>query len=286
MSSVVFPYYAVDDNYNSYAIFNTTAGVLNKQFINVKLRREARPGDKVQLVLGTEAVNVLNLSLLNLVDYKVKFFRGETEVGSITLDRFKVLDLGLLGFTDTQKAIISAPVSGIFDRVQLEQWNTVNVNLGNQLHVYDIRVNPTSTFAGQTDTKTVTSLCATDYIKIQKSDYCTDYEVSFAEATYSNVQLRDELGNLMTDSDGNPIYSISAVNPISNSDLGTPKLIKDNIAYYEVNRLFTEVGNNLLLKIQTKRNGCNYGDPQYLRVRLINCLDAIVNPVIKNSGVY
>jgi len=287
LSSVVYPYYAVDNDYNSYAIFNTTAGVLNKQFINVKLRREARPGDKVQLVLGTESVNVLNLSLLNLVDYKIKFYRGDTEVGSITLDRFKVLDLGLLGFTNTQKAIISAPVSGIFDRVQLEQWNTVNVNLGNQLHVYDIRVNPTSTFAGQTDTKIVTSLCATDYIKIQKADYCTDFEVSFAEATFNtSLQLRDELGNLLVDSEGNPIYSISAVTPISNSDLGAPKFIKDNIANYEVQRLFSEVGNRLLLKIQTKRNGCNYGEPQYLRVRLTNCESAIVNPVINSSASY
>lgn len=287
LSSVVYPYYAVDNDYNSFAIFNTTAGVLNKQFVNVKLRREARPGDKVQLVLGTESVNVLNLSLLNLVDYKVKFYKGDTEVGSITLDRFKVLDLGLLGFTDTQKAIISAPVSGIFDRVQLEQWNTVSVNLGNQLHVYDIRVNPTSTFAGQTDTKVVTSLCATDYIKIQKADFCTDFEVSFAEATFNtNLQLRDELGNPLFDLDGDPIYSISAVTDISNSSLGNPKQVKDNIAYYEVNRLFTEVGNRLLLKIQTKRNGCNYGDPQYLRVRLTNCESAIVNPVINSSANY
>ena len=284
LSSVTFPYYAVDNNYNSYAIFNTTVGVLNKQFLNVKLRRDARPGDKVQIVLGTEAVNILNLSLLNLSDYKVKFFKGDAMVGEITLDRFKVLDLGLLDFSASQKAIISAPVSGIFDRVQLEQWNTISANLGNQLYVYDVRVNPTSNFPGQTDTKQVNYLCASDFIKIQKSDYCTDYEISFAEATYSNIQLRDELGNLMTDSDGNPIYSISAVTDISNSNLGPPKLIKDNIAYYEVKRLFTEVGNNLLLKIQTKRNGCNYGDPQYLRIRLTNCLDAMINPVIMNSA--
>ena len=287
LSSVTFPYYSVDNNYNSYAIFNTTVGVLNKQFINVKLRRDARPGDKVQIVLGTEAINVLNLSLLNLVDYKVKFFKGDTEVGSITLDRFKVLDLGLLDFTGSQKAIISAPVSGVFDRVQLEQWNTVSANLGNQLYVYDIRVNPTSNFPGEIDSKKVTSLCATDFIKIQKSDFCTDFEVSFAEATFNtNLQLRDELGNPLLDLDGNPIYSISAVTDISNSSLGNPKQVKDNIAYYEVNRLFTEVGNRLLLKIQTKRNGCNYGDPQYLRVRLTNCESAIVNPVINSSANY
>ena len=42
----------------------------------------------------------------------------------------------------------------------------------------------------------------------------------------------------------------------------------------------------LLLKIQTKRNGCNYGDPQYLRVRLTNCESAIVNPVIKSGTNY
>ena len=37
----------------------------------------------------------------------------------------------------------------------------------------------------------------------------------------------------------------------------------------------------ILIKVQTKRQGQNYGDPQYLRVKLNNCNEAIVNPVIK-----
>lgn len=291
LSSVTFPYYAVDENYNSYAIFNTTAGVLNKQFLKVKLRRQARPGDQIQLVLGTEGVNILNLGLLNLVDYKVKFFKGDQEVGNITLDRFKVLDLGLLRFEGEQRAIISAPVSGVFDYVQLEQWNTVNVNLGNQLHVYDIRVNPTTMLSGQSDSKTLTDFCATDYLKLRKSDFCSDYEVSFAIATFADGQegrplkrLKDESNADLIDQYGNPMFELYDVADISDSSLGEPFKIEDNIAYYKFTRLFSEVGNNLLVKIQTKRQGCNYGDPQYLRANLKNCEAGMINPVI-NSGV-
>lgn len=291
LSSVTYPYYAVDDNYNSYAIFNTTVGVLNKQFLKAKLRRQARPGDQIQLVLGTEGVNILNLGLLNLVNYKVKFFKGDQEVGSITLDRFKVLDLGLLRFEGEQRAIISAPVSGIFDYVQLEQWNTINVNLGNQLYVYDIRVNPTTMLSGQSDSKTLTDFCATDYLKLRKSDFCSDYEVSFAIATFADGQegrplkrLKDEYGVDLIDQYGNPMFELYDVTDISDSSLGNPFKIEDNIAYYKFTRLFSEVGNNLLIKVQTIRQGCNYGDPQYLRATLKNCDAGMINPVI-NSGV-
>lgn len=291
LSSVTFPYYAVDENYNSYAIFNTTAGVLNKQFLKAKLRRQARPGDQIQLVLGTEGVNILNLGLLNLVNYKVKFFKGDQEVGSVTLDRFKVLDLGLLRFQGEQRAIISAPVSGIFDYVQLEQWNTINVNLGNQLYVYDIRVNPTTMLSGQSDSKTLTDFCATDYLKLRKSDFCSDYEVSFAIATFADGQegrplkrLKDEYGVDLIDQYGNPMFELYDVTDISDSSLGEPFKIEDNIAYYKFTRLFSEVGNNLLIKVQTIRQGCNYGDPQYLRATLKNCDAGMINPVI-NSGV-
>lgn len=282
LSSVTFPYYAIDDNYNSYAMFNTTAGVLNKQFLNARLRQKARPGDQVQITLGTENVNVLNLGLLNLIDYKIKYYLGDTKVGEQTLDRFKVLDLGLLNFSNEQKVVISTPITVPFDRVQLEQWNTVNVNLGNQLYIYDIRINPQMLFEGQADTKNKVTLCAADFLGIQKMDLCTTYEVSFAKVTEYGDQLRDENGQLMVDAQGNTVLSIKAVADITNSQLAFSHS-QNKIDYYEINKLYPEHGNDLLVKIQTKRQGCNYGDAQYLRVKLENCNDAIVNPVIKSG---
>jgi len=284
LSSVTFPYYAVDDNFDSYAIFNTTAGVLNKQFLNANLRQLARPGDQVQITLGTEQVNVLNLGLLSLSAYKIKYFLGETQVGEQQLDRFRVLDLGLLNFSNDQKIVISSPISVPFDRIQLEQWNTVNVNLGNQLYVYDIRINPQMLFEGQNDTKNITKLCAADFLGIQKMDPCTSFEVSLAYVKEYGEQLIDENGNLMIDDQGNPILSIKEVEEIEDSEFEFSHST-GVIDYFNIERLYPEYGNNLLVKIQTKRQGCDYGDPQYLRVNLVNCESAIVNPVIKSSGV-
>lgn len=286
LSSVVYPYYAIDNNYNSYAMFNTTVGVLNKQFLKVNLRQIARPGDQVQITLGTENVNILNLGLLNLVNYKIKYFLGDAVVGEQTLDRFKILDLGLLNFSNQQKVVISTPIIVPFDRIQLEQWNTVNVNLGNQLYIYDIRLNPQMLFVGQSDTKNVTDLCANDYLPISKMDACTSYKVSFSYVTEYGNQLRDENGNLMVDKNNKPILSIKNVQDIANSDLGNAVYTENNVDYYDLKQMHSQYKDNLLVKIQTIRLACNYGDAQYLRVNLENCDQGIVNPIIKLGANY
>lgn len=56
--------------------------------------------------------------------------------------------------------------------------------------------------------------------------------------------------------------------------------------YYTIDRLYTEYENDgiILVKVQTKRQGQNYGNPQYLRVKLENCNEALVNPVIRLSN--
>lgn len=288
LSSVTFPYYAIDNDYNSYAIFNTTAGVLNKQFLNVRLRQLARPGDQVQITLGTEGVNVLNLSLLNLVNHKIKFYLGDALVDEQTLDRFKVLDLGLLDFDASQKLVISKPITVPFDRIQLEQWNTVSINLGNQLYIYDIRTNPQMMFTGQSDPNQVTEVCAADYLKISKMDVCTSFDIQFAYVPENGFggQLRDELGNLMFDKQGNPIFSIISQPIIINSTAIPIAYSKNNVDYFEIDSLYSQYKGRLVIKIQSKRYGCNYGSPQYLRINLTNCDDAIVNPVIKSGANY
>lgn len=282
LSTVNYPYYAVDNDYNSFAVFNTTAGVLNQQFLNVRFRQNARPGDQVQITLGTENASILTLGLLNLSSYRIKYYLGDTQVGTQTLDQFKLLDLGLLRLTQGQKIVISSPISIPFDKVQIEQFNTVNVNLGNQFYVYDVRINPQMLFEGQTDPKQITTICAADYLAIQTMDYCTTYDVSFAEVTEFGEQLRNEQGQPIVDSQGNPILSIVSVNDIPNSQLKFSHY-GSNMAYYEIDRMYNEYQGRLVIKIQTKRQGCNYGDAQYLRVNLINCNDAVVNPIIKTG---
>ena len=64
------------------------------------------------------------------------------------------------------------------------------------------------------------------------------------------------------------------------------KEIKDDgkFIYYEFNSLHTNYANDLYIKVQTKRQGCNYSEPMYLPIKLINCLNGIVNPVLKMSA--
>ena len=304
LSSIVFPYYAVDDDYDSYTLFNATAGVLNRQFLQMKLRQNARIGDQLQITLAYPDINVLNLSLLQLGNFKIVYYLNGSKVGEQPLEEFRVLDIGLFNFKNKRRAVLSRPVNFEFDKIELQQFNTVSVNLGDGLHIHDIRVNPLMAFAGQTDPKQVTKICATEPLAIQNPDYCTDYEVSFArvEEFSADPYTINDAGDPLLDYAGRPIKSILKVHDLTDEDyeeLGMPRelkilkiqqTVKGPVVYYDMNltKLFsgTKYDGRLLVKIQTKRQGCAYGDAQYLRIDVVNCLDAVANPIIKSSADY
>lgn len=292
LSSVVHPYYAVDDNYDSYTLFNATAGVLNQQFLRTHLRQPARPGDQVQITLAYPNINVLNLSLLQLGNFKIVYYLGDTKVGEENMEEFRVLDIGLFNFKNKRRAVISKPITIPFDSFEIQQFNTVSVNLGDGMHVHDIRIAPMMLFEGQEDTKEVTKICAADFLAIKSPDFCTEYEISFAKVTkfggiYTIPDKDDDPSNdlPLLDKDGNPIKEILEVEDIPNSQL-TYSHSGANVMYYNIDRLYTEFENEgiILVKVQTKRQGQNYGNPQYLRVKLENCNEALVNPVIRLSN--
>lgn len=282
LASVVHPYYSVDNNYDSYTLFNATAGVLNKQFLRTHLKQTARPGDQVQITLAYPNINVLNLSLLQLGNFKIVYYLGDTKVGEEQMEKFRVLDIGLFNFKDKRRAVISKPITIPFDSFEIEQFNTVNVNLGDGLHVHDIRIAPMMLFEGQVDPKEVATICAADLLAIQSPDYCTDYEISFAEILEFGEPYLNADGTELVDKQGNPIKTITKVKDIDNSKLRFSHL-NSGLKYYHIDRLYPQFENEglILIKVQTKRQGQNYGDPQYLRVKLNNCNEAIVNPVIK-----
>ncbi|WP_282631038.1 L-type lectin family protein [Empedobacter sedimenti] len=282
LASVVHPYYSVDDNYDSYTLFNATAGVLNKQFLRTHLRQPARPGDQVQITLAYPNINVLNLSLLQLGNFKIVYYLGDTKVGEEKMEKFRMLDIGLFNFKDKRRAVISKPITIPFDSFEIEQFNTVNVNLGDGLHVHDIRIAPMMLFEGQEDPKEVATICAADLLAIQSPDYCTDYEISFAKILEFGEPYLKEDGTELVDKEGNPIKTITKVEDIPNSKLRFSHL-NSGLKYYHIDRLYPEFENEglILIKVQTKRQGLDYGNPQYLRVKLNNCNEAIVNPVIK-----
>lgn len=291
LSSVVFPYYAVDNDYDSYTLFNATAGVLNRQFLQAKLKQRARPGDQVQITLAYPNINVLNLSLLQLGNFKIVYYLNGAKVGEEKLEKFRVLDLGLFRFRDKRRAVLSKPVNFMFDAVELQQFNTVSVNLGDGLHVHDIRINPLKSFVGMTDPKEVTKLCATEPLLIQKPDACTSYEVSFARVTEYGGAYQNADGSPMLDYNGKPILMIKAIEDIANSNLALiPSNTQANIEAFDLNLTKLFVGeafdNKMLIKITTKRQGCLYGDAQYLRVNILNCVESLVNPVINSSANY
>jgi hypothetical protein len=291
LNSVVYPYYAVDDDYDSYSIFNTVVGVLNAKFLQAKLRQKARLGDQVQITLSYPNISVLNLSLLQLGNFKIVYYLNGAVVGEERLEEFRVLDIGLFRFRDKRRAILSKPVNFMFDKVELKEFSAVDVNLGTSLRIHDVRINPLNAFAGMTDPKQVTQLCANSPIVIQKMDPCTEYELSFARVTeFGPAYLIDD-STPMLDYKGQPIRSIYAIQDIPNSTLTFQRLdATGSLAYYSHNRttLFTgpEYDGKLLIKIQTKRQGCDYGEPQYLRVNLENCIQGSINPVIMNNAKY
>nr|WP_297306616.1 hypothetical protein [uncultured Flavobacterium sp.] len=291
LSSVVFPYYSVDNDYDSYTLFNATAGVLNKQFLQAKLKQRARPGDQVQITLAYPNINVLNLSLLQLGNFKIVYYLNGAKVGEEKLEKFRVLDLGLFRFNNKRRAVLSRPVNFMFDAVELQQFNTVSVNLGDGLHVHDIRINPLKSFVGMTDPKEVTKLCATESLLIQKPDACTSYQVSFARVTEYGGTYQNADGSPMLDYNGKPIKMIKAIEDIANSNLALiPSNTQANIEAFDLNLTKLFVGeafdNKMLIKITTKRQGCLYGEPQYLRVNIVNCEESVVNPVLKSNANY
>jgi len=285
LASVVHPYYAVDDNYDSYTLFNATAGVLNQQFLRTHLKQPARPGDQVQVTLAYPNINVLNLSLLQLGNFKIVYYLGDTKVGEERMEKFRILDIGLFNFKDKRRAVISRPITIPFDSFEIEQFNTVNVNLGDGLHIHDIRIAPMMLFEGQNDSKDVTTICAADFLAIQSPDYCTTYDISFAKVIEFGAAYKNEDDTPLLDADGNPIKTITKVEDIPNSDLKFSHY-GANLLYYTIDRLYTEFENEgiILVKVQTKRQGKDYGNPQYLRVKLKNCNEAMVNPIIKQSS--
>lgn len=292
LSSVVHPYYAVDDNYDSYTLFNATAGVLNQQFLRTHLRQAARPGDQIQVTLAYPNINVLNLSLLQLGNFKIVYYLGDTKVGEENMEKFRILDIGLFNFKNKRRAVISKPITIPFDSFEIQQFNTVSVNLGDGLHIHDIRVAPMMLFEGQEDTKEVTKICAADFLAIKSPDFCTEYEISFAKVVkFGGIYTlpdedEDPDNNLpLLDKDGNPIKEILEVEDILNSQLKYSHS-GAGVMYYNIDRLYTEFENEgiILVKVQTKRQGVNYGNPQYLRVKLENCQEALVNPVIRLSN--
>lgn len=269
LSSVIHPYLAVDDNLDSYAIFSRAVALLNRQKLDIKLRHTARPGDEIRIIMGGFEIPLVDVSLLTA--FKVQRYLGNAKVGpEIPGSQFKLLDLnllGLLGSTGNRRALIISSINQPFDRIQISYASTVQVSLlGDYTYIYDVSIMPKMVFEGQdpNNPNAVTTLCVADYLKVTKTDPCTSYDISFAYANKSGETITS-----FTEITSSTLLKVNET-PSAN--------------YYEFTTLYNQYTDNLYLKVQTKRQGCNYGDPQYLKVDLKNCNSAIINPVLKSGG--
>ena len=274
LASVVYPYLAVDDDPYTYAIFNKTVGALNAQTLDVRLRRDARPGDELEVIMTNEGTNVLSLDLG--ADFTVQRYLDDQKVGpEVASNEFKVLNLNLLLFKTPVPRFRIGGINQPFNRVVFKYTSIVQANLGNQIYLHDVSVVPQSIFDGVNVTDTL-EICAADFIKIQKPSACTEYKVSFA--------LGKVVQKTILNSDGTSTV-VDSYDELEDEILPESLLTRifesDSEAHYEINRIYDlQPDQILLMKVQTIQNGQEFGGPQYIRVNLKNCLDGFVNPTI------
>lgn len=261
-------------NFETAAIFNTSVGALNTQTLTVKLKEIARPGDKVRVVMSAEGAPILDLNLLS--NFSIQRYLGDEPIGDpVTNGDFSLIKLDLLKLIADQSAnkyaVLLDGIGAAFDRVELRMDNVVSANLlGTRTYIYDVSVIPNFEFD---EDKTV--FCTSAPFRVERLDPCSSYDLSFAYATLSTSK--------------DPVtgeYDILGWNDIPNSTLSEIGIddprYNDEFHQYQLNKIHKEYSSvdNLYLKVVTKRQGCTYGDVQYIKIKIKNC-STIINPMIR-----
>lgn len=277
LSGVVYPYLAADDDIETHAYINQAASLLNAQTLTVKLKSVARPGDKVRIILGKSEVNILNLNVLG--GFTVQKYLGDVPVDEpLTPADFSLIDLNLLGLLGQNNnfkfAIITSESNVPFDRVELRFTNIANVQLlGEYPKIYDVSILPNVSFENFEEGS---SLCVETNLVLENLDSCTTYELSFAYPTIG--------------SDGR----VSTWNDIPNSNFIPLTNNQDDDFVFSIpwstelidiyNQYANDSSVGLFIKAVATRQGCQYGDIQYLRVGQVEqCTNStIVNPMIRS----
>lgn len=279
LSSMIYPYQAADaidapgtplhgtPNYDTGATFNASVGALNAMTLTVKFKEIARPGDKVRIVLGDDGVSILDLNLLGQ-SVTAQRYMGSVAIGDpVPIEASSLISLDLLSIISPQttgKYVYTLDGIGApFDRVVIQVGNLVNAQLlAPKLVLYDVSLLPYFEFDSTDET---TLLCTSAPFVIEKMDPCTSYDISYAYATYDNNE------------------NIIAWNDITGSEVVVTNENNDRVQYrLQMKDLLKSYnnGDNLFMKVVTKRQGCIYGDSQYIKVKLASC-GSISNPMIR-----
>ncbi|MGJ1388424.1 Ig-like domain-containing protein [Sphingobacterium spiritivorum] len=172
-ASVIDPWLAVDNDLNTAAQINRGAAVLNVASLTPVFKSQTMPTDSLRIIIEDSGNALLNLSLLS--GFEIQRYLGTAKVGPTLDNNADILKLKLLNFSANKKKLMMAPFDQPFDRVQISYGDVVNVNLGNQIKVYDISIIPTIDY-GNTPGTTL-EICQGDNLTIKKQDDCTVYAV-------------------------------------------------------------------------------------------------------------
>lgn len=279
LSSMLYPYYSADaidapgtplhgtPNFDTGATFNASTSVLNIMTLTVKFKEIARPGDKVRMVLGDDGVSILDLNLLGQ-SVTAQRYMGSVAIGDpVAIEASSLISLDLLSIVNPQntgKYVYTLDGIGApFDRVVIQIGNVVNAELlAPKLAIYDVSLLPYFEFDSSDE---ITRLCTSAPFEIEKMDPCTTYQISFA---YPTLNQNDEIINW---------------NDIVDSEIEIANDNDDRVQYrLQMKNILNQYNNNgtLYMKVITKRQGCLYGDAQYLKVKLAAC-STISNPMIR-----
>ncbi len=279
LSSVVYPYYSVDNNINTYTIFNNAVSLLNEQSLTVKFKEIGRPGDKVRIILGSSQVGILNLNLLG--QFKIQRYMGDVPVGDEVLgNNLTPISLNLLGLLDNSPskfAILLNESDVPFDRVKITSTNIANVQLlGEYTHIYDVSLVP------YLDLENL-ELCTDKVFDVEKSDICTTYRLSFAYKSISQESTPENQVYQWNDIQNSELQKVYETNDLYRYRIPYNSYLKQYFDRYLTEELNGEVG-SLYLKVEVFRQNCLYGDAQYIKVKSVGkCNGLISNPIIRSK---
>ena len=170
-ASVVDPWNAVDDDVDTSAKIVRGAGVLNAAFITPIFKNQVMPTDSIQIIMKDPTSNGLTLDLLT--GFEFQRYNGDTPVGD-PIQGGNVLDLKLLTFTSDKKKLLIGSYDEPYDRIQIAYGSIVEVQLGDQVEIFDISIRPTITDENDNEEFEV---CQGDLLQLKEQDECTFYEV-------------------------------------------------------------------------------------------------------------
>ena len=170
-ASVVDPWNAVDNDLTTSTKLVRGVGVLNAAFITPIFKQPIQPTDEIQIIMKDPTNNGLSLDLLT--GFQFQRYMGDTPVGD-PIQGGNILDLKLLTFTSDRVKLIVGSFDEPYDRIQIAYGSVVELQLGDQVEIFDISVLPKVEDEDENEEFTV---CPGEELIIKEQDECTIYAI-------------------------------------------------------------------------------------------------------------